>query len=108
MPDSAERDLWWEFLAGSPESKWNPPAKMSKRKAKRMGLYPLPDDPGPDSQLTDAAVADAGVDVQMEEALPATETGEMIEALVEPRILTPSLLKHIDEVIAHICLTRKC
>ncbi|KAG1907001.1 uncharacterized protein F5891DRAFT_1099835 [Suillus fuscotomentosus] len=30
MPDKKERDLWWSFLAGSPESDWNPPKKTKK------------------------------------------------------------------------------
>jgi hypothetical protein len=27
MPDKKERDCWWAFLAGRPESDWNPPKK---------------------------------------------------------------------------------
>ena len=27
MPEKKERDLWWAFLAGKPESDWNPPKK---------------------------------------------------------------------------------
>jgi len=27
MPDKRERDLWWAFIAGRPESDWNPPKK---------------------------------------------------------------------------------
>jgi hypothetical protein len=27
MPDKKERDCWWAFLAGQPESDWNPPKK---------------------------------------------------------------------------------
>ncbi|KAG2077233.1 hypothetical protein BDR04DRAFT_1088175 [Suillus decipiens] len=30
MPDKKERDLWWTFLAGSPELDWNPPKKTKK------------------------------------------------------------------------------
>lgn len=30
MPDKKERDLWWKFLAGLPESDWNPPKKPKK------------------------------------------------------------------------------
>jgi hypothetical protein len=37
MPDKRERDLWWAFIAGRPESDWNPPKKprqASKSKGK--------------------------------------------------------------------------
>ncbi|KAH7931194.1 hypothetical protein BV22DRAFT_1042555 [Leucogyrophana mollusca] len=27
MPDKKERDLWWKFLAGQPETEWDPPKK---------------------------------------------------------------------------------
>lgn len=37
MPDKKERDLWWKFLAGLPESDWNPPKKPSKKKSRFSG-----------------------------------------------------------------------
>ena len=33
IPEKKERDLWWAYLAGKPESDWNPP-KKSKQSAK--------------------------------------------------------------------------
>ncbi|KAF8165513.1 hypothetical protein B0H34DRAFT_671336 [Crassisporium funariophilum] len=33
MPEKKDRELWWAFLAGRPESEWNPPRK-SKRQMK--------------------------------------------------------------------------
>ncbi|TBU23505.1 hypothetical protein BD311DRAFT_703794 [Dichomitus squalens] len=35
MPDKKERDLWWAFLAGRPESEWNPPKKPKQPKPSR-------------------------------------------------------------------------
>lgn len=35
MPDKKERDLWWVFLAGRPESEWNPPKKPKQPKPSR-------------------------------------------------------------------------
>ncbi|KAI0663204.1 hypothetical protein C8Q70DRAFT_1042743 [Cubamyces menziesii] len=35
MPDKKERDLWWAFLAGRPESEWNPPKKPKQPKVTR-------------------------------------------------------------------------
>lgn len=34
MPDKKERDLWWAFLSGKPESVWNCPPRKSKKKNK--------------------------------------------------------------------------
>ena len=31
MPDKKERDMWWAFLVGKPESEWNPPKKLKKQ-----------------------------------------------------------------------------
>ncbi|KAI0774052.1 hypothetical protein C8Q74DRAFT_1217954 [Fomes fomentarius] len=35
IPDKKERDLWWAFLAGRPESEWNPPRKPKQPKLSR-------------------------------------------------------------------------
>ncbi len=35
MPDRKERDLWWAFFAGRPESEWNPPKKPKQPKPSR-------------------------------------------------------------------------
>ncbi|KAJ2931605.1 hypothetical protein H1R20_g5530, partial [Candolleomyces eurysporus] len=40
MPDKRERDLWWAFLEGKPESEWNI-TKTSKKKQKRQGKNQL-------------------------------------------------------------------
>ena len=41
MPDKRERDMWRAFLAGMPESDWNPPMKPKKQNpnAKRPQTY---------------------------------------------------------------------
>jgi len=41
MPDKKERDMWWAFLAGKPESDWNPPKKAKKQNtnAKKPQTY---------------------------------------------------------------------
>jgi hypothetical protein len=51
MPEKKERDLWWAYLAGKPESDWNPP-KMPKQSPKpkaskrRRGMRGFADDAG--------------------------------------------------------------
>lgn len=34
MPETKERDLWWAFLAGKPETEWNPPRKPKQTTGK--------------------------------------------------------------------------
>jgi hypothetical protein len=51
MPDKKERDLWWAYLAGKPESDWNPPKKpkqsqnSNKRRQSSHGMRGFADDP---------------------------------------------------------------
>ena len=42
MPDRKERDFWWAFLNGRPESDWNPPKKPKKQNPRndRYGAGP--------------------------------------------------------------------
>ncbi|EAU84635.2 hypothetical protein CC1G_00154 [Coprinopsis cinerea okayama7 len=35
MPDKKERDMWWAYLEGKPESEWNIPKSQSKRQQKQ-------------------------------------------------------------------------
>jgi Survival motor neuron (SMN) interacting protein 1 (SIP1) len=47
MPEKKERDLWWAFLAGKPESDWNPPKEPkwgSKYSKPRRGMRGFADD----------------------------------------------------------------
>lgn len=49
MPEKKERDLWWAYLAGKPESEWNPPKKPKqslKSSKRRRGMRGFADDPG--------------------------------------------------------------
>lgn len=41
IPDRKERDHWWAFLSGRPESEWNPPKKPKKQnnRNERYGDY---------------------------------------------------------------------
>ncbi|KAI9066426.1 hypothetical protein FKP32DRAFT_1673944 [Trametes sanguinea] len=60
MPDKKERDLWWAFLAGRPESEWNPPKKpkqpkvsrWQQRKQKGVGAPVFADDLHEDASLS--------------------------------------------------------
>ncbi|KAJ4478329.1 hypothetical protein J3R30DRAFT_3480519 [Lentinula aciculospora] len=37
MPELKDRSAWWDFLAGKPESVWNPPKKPKAFKQKKIG-----------------------------------------------------------------------
>ncbi|KAI0356468.1 hypothetical protein OH77DRAFT_1495299 [Trametes cingulata] len=61
MPDKKERDLWWAFLAGRPESEWNPPKKPKQPKVSRwqqrnmrkgQSVQPFADDVHEDASLS--------------------------------------------------------
>lgn len=39
MPDMKNRDAWWAFLTGRPESEWNPPKKPKRQKSVRPSRY---------------------------------------------------------------------
>ena len=47
IPEMRQRDCWWAFLAGRPESDWNPPKKSksdaSLRRRHYYGRYSSPD-----------------------------------------------------------------
>lgn len=117
MPDKKERDLWWAFLAGKPESEWNPP-KQIKSSVKR-GMRAFTDDPGVVTQETWSVNDDGEVElasrVEPTHALP-TPTGSIHEleeaggaqastdaSVIQeckPRPPTPALLREMDERMA--------
>ncbi|KIY74219.1 hypothetical protein CYLTODRAFT_416470 [Cylindrobasidium torrendii FP15055 ss-10] len=78
MPPQKERDLWWSFLSGRPESDWNPPKKP--RKIKRV----------PQAKPVEIPAEEEAHDATAGEAPPS----EPVK--VVPRALTPTLLQHID------------
>ncbi|KAF8969470.1 survival motor neuron interacting protein 1-domain-containing protein [Flammula alnicola] len=48
MPEKKDRDLWWAFLSGKPESEWNPSKKAKSRLKKQQssqGMRAWTDDP---------------------------------------------------------------
>ncbi|KAF5388052.1 hypothetical protein D9615_000568 [Tricholomella constricta] len=121
MPEKKERDLWWGFLAGKPESDWNP-QKMPKQTALQRRFSSLTDAPDPSSerkrqqswQTNDEGEVELVLRVDPSESLP-TPTGSPVlsefgepgpstiassaqEAIVcKPREPLPSFLRYIDE-----------
>ncbi|KXN89608.1 hypothetical protein AN958_05475 [Leucoagaricus sp. SymC.cos] len=88
MPDEGERDLWWAFLSGKPESIWGQPRQSKKKKAKRQRRH---DEFAEGTMRTPAPPDDIGLSVAMEvSADHAVETFTRREP-------TPQLLKLIDE-----------
>ena len=83
MPDKKERDLWWAFLTGRPESEWNPPRKpkqpkvsrWQQRKLQGKGARPFADDLHEDASLSYDFPENAS-----EETLPSA--GSKVEAEV--------------------------
>ncbi|KAF8663443.1 hypothetical protein AX16_001013 [Volvariella volvacea WC 439] len=119
MPDTVERDLWWKFLAGEPESVWNPP-KVQKQKKKRKGSQGMRawDDPGVDNAPTEEVwhIDEEGqvalkyaesVDdcVQIKSAEPTANVGadsveQVRQEVLRAREPSMTLLKEIDHKMA--------
>jgi hypothetical protein len=124
MPDKKERDLWWGFLAGKPESDWNPP-KLPKQSAAQRRFAGLVQAEAPDTsserkrqeswQTNDEGEVELVLQVDPSESLPTptgspapSEPGELGSSTItssthgaivyRPREPLPSLLRHIDEV----------
>ncbi|KAF8917825.1 survival motor neuron interacting protein 1-domain-containing protein [Mucidula mucida] len=95
MPDKQDRELWWAFLSGKPETEWNPPKQPKQRKIKpgmrafreeTLVQYQVP--------MTDFVMDAVG-------GKETLDTGEEATAAAlakpVPRPLTPVLLQHIDQ-----------
>ncbi|KAH9894433.1 hypothetical protein C8Q73DRAFT_745923 [Cubamyces lactineus] len=113
MPDKKERDLWWAFLAGRPESEWNPPKKPKQPKVSRwqqrnakkgMGTIAFADDlhenaslfyDAPDGGGVEAGPSNASFDMQGE-----ASTSEAAQSLP-----TPSGTPAPPEVSADVSMT---
>ncbi|KAF8897725.1 hypothetical protein BD779DRAFT_397876 [Infundibulicybe gibba] len=119
MPDKKDRDLWWAFLSGKPESEWNPP-KQPKQPKRRSFMRGFADDP---YQYEEGKPSD-GVDLYANQeentaggtqSLPTpsgtpapSDASDQLASLnarsnpvansLQPREPTMSLLQHIDEV----------
>ncbi|GLB33990.1 putative survival motor neuron (SMN) interacting protein 1 (SIP1) [Lyophyllum shimeji] len=125
MPDKKERDLWWSFLAGKPESDWNPPKQPKKTAAQRRlaSLFPAeaPDAPTERKrqeswQTNDQGEVKLASQVDLSESLstptgsptladigeagPSTATSSSSTIVYKPREPMPSLLRRIDERMA--------
>jgi hypothetical protein len=130
MPDKKERELWWAFLAGKPESDWNPPKKLRKPNinAKKLQTYysGQPDDSSQGArqeswQNNDEGEVEQVLRVDPAESLPSPvgtplssdsfeNIGQLppsscfipIKLAFEPREPTTRILKSIDEVRSFI------
>lgn len=52
MPDKKERDAWWNFIAGNPESDWNIPKKPKVDRRRRYGqTAPAEGDSGEEGEV---------------------------------------------------------
>ncbi|KAI0722248.1 hypothetical protein C8T65DRAFT_628733 [Cerioporus squamosus] len=109
MPDKKERDLWWAFFAGRPESEWNPPKKPKQPKPTRWQQRNMKKGLAVREEAPDEAVLPYDVPEVASEsssalypaAAPSTiSTGLPLDGEIPlvylPREPTPALLQHID------------
>ncbi|KAF5390531.1 hypothetical protein D9757_002626 [Collybiopsis confluens] len=93
LPEIKDRTAWWEFLAGKPESVWNPPKKQKDLKQKKYGR-------GMRAFADDSQTA---LDYEVE---PSSEKGlESLSPLYKPITPTPTLLSQLnDQMALHILM----
>ena len=116
MPDKRERDCWWMFISGRPETEWNPPKKpkseASFRRGRRYSPQYSPEFAEDDTVQETWHINNEGeVELQGDavESLP-TPSGtpappdlpESITRDQSPREPTPSVVSQLDHVGLHI------
>jgi hypothetical protein len=130
MPEKRERDLWWAFIEGKPESVWGTRKTISTSKRQkgkfRKGMRGFSDDSGSDSHespiyqetwhINDEGEVELALRIDPSESLP-TPSGTPKPAAppkasdgirlddkqqeLTPREPTPTLIKHLDHVRGH-------
>ena len=92
MPDKAERELWWAFLAGKPETEWNPPKQPKGKKMKGSStttIVTTEHDQGEHTSPVDA--------VEPQPAVESQALGDSHDTIGKARVPTLLLLKQIDQ-----------
>ncbi|KAI0368051.1 hypothetical protein BV20DRAFT_969629 [Pilatotrama ljubarskyi] len=80
MPDKKERDLWWAFLSGRPESEWNPPKKPKQPKVSRWQQRNMKKGQGAQPFLDDVhEAASLSYDMPESEGVGAISTSAGVE-----------------------------
>lgn len=112
MPPKKERDLWWAFLAGRPESDWKPVRSSKKSKANK---YKGMREPSPDPVVEEEEEHEEEMEQEPEEEVwrvneegeveqvrvgPSKESPTVSTTIYTPREPTPSLIHQIDHRMA--------
>lgn len=92
-----ERDHWWAFIQGLPESEWKRSTKPA-RSVKLSSMRGFPDDP--ESRSNSPAESERRVFVISSEEIAELESSQDngLSLMTQPREPTPSLLSLIDDV----------
>lgn len=116
MPDKKERDLWWAYLAGKPETDWNPPKKpkqsqLNKRRQFGYGMRGFSDDteydlsynrPQESWQTNDEGEVELVLRVDPSESLP-TPTGSPVPPDTSNELQntasSSTRLEHVETII---------
>jgi hypothetical protein len=96
MPEKKDREMWWAFLSGKPESEWNP-SKKAKGKANKQpparGMRAWDDPSRDDFEIAGPSNSSVGNDEgEVEEVLRVNPA----ETLPSP-VGTPVPLEHLEE-----------
>lgn len=106
MPDKQERDLWWAFLEGRPESEWNPPKQPKQKKIKGFQASAQPEHAHDEGEVelalrvdpTESFPTPSCTPVGSDDIEESTTSDESHTLAFKPRAPTPLLLKYIDQV----------
>ncbi|KAF9076860.1 hypothetical protein BDP27DRAFT_1379779 [Rhodocollybia butyracea] len=107
MPDIKDRAAWWDYLAGKPESVWNPPKKPKALKQKKYGrgMRGFDDDssalnynppPADSLQETEPCPPDPSSPLSGDQDNAETES----PPVCKPITPTPSIIGQIDQRMA--------
>lgn len=100
MPGKKERDHWWAFLAGKPDSEWNPPPRRNKPSAKFGGMRGFG---SPADFEVDTSHGSEDIHVERHDVHIITE--DAVQDSLSPREPATHLIQSIDEVCTSLNLT---
>lgn len=114
MPDKKDREAWWDFICGAPESVWNKPPSKRSIKPKRKsggGLQGELDPSDPDVAAAGWQIVQSSPQPIPDNDPPALTTStsdpapaELTSTPSSPREPTPTLILSMDHVRLHVFL----
>lgn len=101
IPEMRNRAGWWAFIAGAPESEWNPPKKPKANEERKfgMGMRGFADEEDLKGEL-EGVEAETSLPTPHGTPSPSNQFPEGESRA--PREPTPTMLHLVDEVRLHL------